>query len=121
PYLVDVPMATLRSPAYSDARRKLVGERASIELRPGSPDGREPHFLVGGAELASEAAGLGEPTVRAFAAGIGEPTTSPLGAVAGDTCHVDVIDRWGNMVSATPSGGWLQSSPVIPELGVCLR
>src|ERR671929_194401 len=37
--------------------------------------------------------------------------------MAGDTCHVDVIDRWGNMVSATPSGGWLQSSPVIPELG----
>jgi len=40
--------------------------------------------------------------------------------VAGDTCHVDVVDRWGNMVSATPSGGWLQSSPVIPELGFCL-
>ncbi len=31
-----------------------------------------------------------------------------------------MIDRWGNMVSATPSGGWLQSSPVIPELGCCL-
>jgi gamma-glutamyltranspeptidase/glutathione hydrolase len=40
--------------------------------------------------------------------------------VAGDTCHIDVVDRWGNMVSATPSGGWLQSSPVIPELGVRL-
>jgi gamma-glutamyltranspeptidase/glutathione hydrolase len=38
----------------------------------------------------------------------------------GDTCHVDVVDRWGNMVSATPSGGWLQSSPVIPELGFSL-
>jgi gamma-glutamyltranspeptidase/glutathione hydrolase len=31
-----------------------------------------------------------------------------------------VIDRHGNMVAATPSGGWLQSSPVIPELGFCL-
>jgi gamma-glutamyltranspeptidase/glutathione hydrolase len=30
---------------------------------------------------------------------------------------VDVIDREGNMVSATPSGGWLQSSPVVPGLG----
>jgi gamma-glutamyltranspeptidase/glutathione hydrolase len=40
-----------------------------------------------------------------------------MGAVGGDTCHIDVIDRWGNMVSATPSAGWLQSSPVIPELG----
>jgi gamma-glutamyltranspeptidase/glutathione hydrolase len=27
------------------------------------------------------------------------------------------VDRFGNIVSATPSGGWLQSSPVIGELG----
>ena len=120
PDFVDVPMQTLLSAAYNDARRKLIGERASIELRPGSPDGREPRFMVGGEELSSMAAGIGEPTVGALAAGIGEPTTSPMGAVAGDTCHIDVIDRWGNMVSATPSGGWLQSSPVIPELGFCL-
>ena len=38
----------------------------------------------------------------------------------GDTVHFDIIDRDGNMVSSTPSGGWLQSSPVIPELGFCL-
>jgi gamma-glutamyltranspeptidase/glutathione hydrolase len=38
----------------------------------------------------------------------------------GDTCHLDVADRWGNVVTATPSGGWLQSSPVIPSLGFCL-
>ena len=38
----------------------------------------------------------------------------------GDTCHVDVADRWGNVVTATPSGGWLQSSPVIGSLGFCL-
>jgi gamma-glutamyltranspeptidase / glutathione hydrolase len=31
-----------------------------------------------------------------------------------------VVDRDGNMVSATPSGGWLQSSPVVPGLGFCL-
>ena len=124
PDFVDVPMQTLLSGAYNDARRKLIGDRASIELLPGSPDGREPRFLVGGEDLSPMAAGIGEPTIGspggAFAAGIGEPTTSPMGAVAGDTCHVDVIDRWGNMVSATPSGGWLQSSPVIPELGFCL-
>ena len=29
-------------------------------------------------------------------------------------------DRFGNVVTATPSGGWLQSSPVIPGLGFCL-
>src|SRR5262249_26205974 len=42
-------------------------------------------------------------------------------ARAGDTCHLDVIDRWGNMVSATPSGGWLHSSPLISTLGFPLR
>src|SRR6202022_4412559 len=87
---------------------KLVGDGASLELRPGRPDGRTPRVLAGGHEAAIAGAGMGE------------PVTSPLGVVAGDTCHVDVVDRWGNMVSATPSGGWLQSSPVIPELGVCL-
>jgi gamma-glutamyltranspeptidase/glutathione hydrolase len=47
--------------------------------------------------------------------GTGEPTVK-----RGDTCHLDIVDRWGNMVSATPSGGWLQSSPTIPGLGFCL-
>jgi gamma-glutamyltranspeptidase/glutathione hydrolase len=116
PDFVDVPIETLLSPAYNAARRRLVGERASLELCPGSPDGRRPRVLVGGREAALGAAGIGEPTI----AGIGEPTVDRRGLVAGDTCHLDVIDRWGNMVSATPSGGWLQSSPVIPELGFCL-
>jgi gamma-glutamyltranspeptidase/glutathione hydrolase len=93
-----------------------VGDRASLDLRPGSPDGRTPRVLVGGLEVDTGAVGIGEPTIG----GIGEPTVTEHGLVAGDTCHVDVIDRWGNMVSATPSGGWLQSSPVIPELGFCL-
>jgi len=43
-----------------------------------------------------------------------------LGTTSGDTTHFDIIDKWGNMVAATPSGGWLQSSPIIPELGFCL-
>ena len=99
-------------------RARLVGERASLELRPGQPGRARAYVLVGGADVAP-AAGVGEPTVGPMG-GIGEPTTSELGVVAGDTCHLDIIDRWGNMVSATPSGGWLQSSPVIPELGFCL-
>jgi len=40
--------------------------------------------------------------------------------VRGDTVHIDVVDAAGNMISATPSGGWLQSSPTIPALGFCL-
>jgi gamma-glutamyltranspeptidase/glutathione hydrolase len=51
---------------------------------------------------------------------VGEPTVRADGRVSGDTCHLDVADRFGNLVSATPSGGWLQSSPVIPGLGFCL-
>jgi gamma-glutamyltranspeptidase/glutathione hydrolase len=39
----------------------------------------------------------------------------------GDTVHIDVVDRHGNMIAAMPSGGWLQSSPVIPELGFMLN
>jgi gamma-glutamyltranspeptidase/glutathione hydrolase len=38
----------------------------------------------------------------------------------GDTVHLDVVDRLGNMVAATPSGGWLWGAPVVPELGFCL-
>jgi len=38
----------------------------------------------------------------------------------GDTCHFDIIDRFGNMISATPSGGWLNGSPVVPGLGFCV-
>ena len=44
PAFVDVPLETLLSAAYADERRALVGERASFELRPGSPDGREPRL-----------------------------------------------------------------------------
>jgi gamma-glutamyltranspeptidase/glutathione hydrolase len=57
------------------------------------------------------AGGLGDPT-------LGDP--SLRARLPGDTCHVDVADRWGNLVSATPSGGWLQSSPAVPGLGFCL-
>ncbi|HWL34177.1 MAG TPA: gamma-glutamyltransferase family protein [Gaiellaceae bacterium] len=87
----EVPLETLLSKAYNDERRALVGEEASDEYRPGI--GRLPQLVA-----------------AAVMPGAGEPTR-------GDTVHLDVVDRWGNMFSATPSGGWLQSSPVIPALG----
>ena len=105
----DVPIATLLSPAYNDERRRLVGAEASGQLRPGSPDGRVP--VLPDPVTGKPAAGIGEPTLAV------EPAVDSQGATRGDTCHVDVVDRFGNMVSATPSGGWLQSSPVIPSLG----
>lgn len=93
---------------YIAQRRTLIGPEASAELRPGSPDGRSPQL----------------PPLRTDTAvadgSTGEPTVDRSGQTRGDTCHIDVIDRWGNTISATPSGGWLQSSPTVPTLGFCL-
>lgn len=114
PDFVDVPMQTLLSSAYNAERRKLIGERASLELRPGT---------VAGYDRTIDAA-LGVDTAidpRALERmGVGEPTVSKSGVSTGDTVHMDIIDCHGNMFSATPSGGWLQSSPIVPELGFCL-
>src|SRR5918996_5321814 len=104
PKFVDVPLTALLEERYVESRRALVSGDASLELRPGRVDDRTPQLpdlvLEGAAKLS---AGVGEPTMAREA--------------PGDTCHVDVVDRFGNVVSATPSGGWLQSSPVIPALG----
>jgi gamma-glutamyltranspeptidase/glutathione hydrolase len=98
PDFTDVPLDRLLSEGYAEERRRLVGPIASSELRPGLEGARVP-------ELPRSSLLLG--------AGAGEPTR-------GDTCHLDVVDRFGNVVSATPSGGWLQGSPVVPELGFAL-
>jgi gamma-glutamyltranspeptidase/glutathione hydrolase len=117
PAAYDVPLDGLLDPAYAADRRALVADKASLELRPGSPGGRAPrlpsiHLGPDAAELLTGSEGSGEPRGGA-PVGSGEPTF-------GDTCHIDVIDRHGNLVAATPSGGWLQSSPVVPGLGFCL-
>ncbi|ARP82820.1 gamma-glutamyltransferase [Bordetella genomosp. 8] len=115
PAFVDVPLADLLSEAYNAPRRALIGERASHELRPGVLPGYEAQHarMMEVLNRLSRVTQAGAPT--------NEPTMADMRASAtvkrGDTTHVDVIDRWGNMVSATPSGGWFQSSPVIPELG----
>ncbi|HEX2136754.1 MAG TPA: gamma-glutamyltransferase family protein [Microvirga sp.] len=111
PAFVDVPTATLLSDSYNENRRKLIAEKASMELRPGSIEG------YGKLIDARAVAGKRE---AVSASGVGEPTVGRLGQSRGDTVHFDIIDRAGNMIAATPSGGWLQSSPIIPELGFCL-
>ncbi|HUC24109.1 MAG TPA: gamma-glutamyltransferase, partial [Streptosporangiaceae bacterium] len=112
-----IPLAELLSARYAAARRKLVDEYSSAELLPGSPGGLEPQLpdfaLATFRAPGSAGPGTGEPTAATPA--VPAPELGP-----GDTCHLDVTDRFGNMVSATPSGGWLQSSPVIPGLGFCL-
>ena len=117
PDFVKVPLATLLSDDYAAGRRGLIGERASLELRPGVVSGYE-------AQVAHAMKALGaiaQPTQGG--ASVGEPTMASMVAAGrkGDTVHIDVIDKWGNMIAATPSGGWLQSSPVIPELGFPLN
>ena len=108
--------------AYLRERWALIGDRALTELLPGRPLGRD---------LRLPDLGVTERTLRTADArfGIGEPTFASLPPVkewaereifVGDTCHIDVIDRDGNMVSATPSGGWLSSSPAIPALGFAI-
>ena len=109
PDFVDVPMPTLLSDAYNAERRKLITDKASLDLRPGSVEG-----------FGSVVKLKPQDTSMAAAMGAGEPTVGKLGEMRGDTVHFDIVDRAGNMVSSTPSGGWLQSSPVIPELGFCL-
>ncbi|HEY7225437.1 MAG TPA: gamma-glutamyltransferase [Micromonosporaceae bacterium] len=107
------PLAALLAPEYTAARRALIADRASLELRPGSPQGRAPRLP---AHIRTHAAADVTRAGQSIA-GLGEPTVDTNRAYHGDTCHLDVVDRWGTMVSATPSGGWLHSSPVVAALG----
>jgi gamma-glutamyltranspeptidase/glutathione hydrolase len=111
PDFVKVPIDTLLAEKYNAERRKLISNKASLDLRPGSLAG------FGGAIRVRREDG---PRAAVGSLGAGEPTVGRVGEVIGDTVHFDIIDQAGNMVSSTPSGGWLQSSPVIPELGFCL-
>jgi gamma-glutamyltranspeptidase/glutathione hydrolase len=110
----DIPLATLLSPEYAATRRARISETASHTQRPGA---------IAGLDALAEAA-IARAAARREAGpgpGAGEPTMAHLTERRSDTVHLDVIDRWGNMVSATPSGGWLQSSPVVPGLGMPLN
>jgi len=111
PDFVKVPADLLLSDKYNDERRTLITNKASLDLRPGVIPG------FGGEVWMRREDG---PRKAVGSLGAGEPTVGRVGEVVGDTVHFDIIDRPGNMVSSTPSGGWLQSSPVIPELGFCL-
>lgn len=89
PNWVAVPLQRLLSPEYNKARRGLVDpKRASLDLRPGDAGPRPLELILGDSR-----------------------------SYDSDTTHLDAIDAEGNMIAATPSGGWIPSSPVIPALG----
>ena len=91
PEFVSVPLGLLLSEDYAAERRELIDPRhASLELRPGS---------------------------LAVAAPPSSSASQRWPVVTGDTTHVDAVDRWGNLFAATPSGGWIGSSPVVEGLG----
>lgn len=112
-----VDVAALLDPARAARRRALIADTAAQDHRPGALRGQEPPCLPWrGQAAARRDGGVDAPAQDRH----GEAALSRDGVPRGDTCHVDVVDRWGNMVAATPSGGWLQSSPTIPELGFSL-
>jgi gamma-glutamyltranspeptidase/glutathione hydrolase len=111
PAFSDVPLAHLLSEDYAAQRRKLISPQASLDLRPGLVPGFETQLATTMAMLDADSQ----------TGAVYEPTMAHLSEKRGDTVHIDVIDREGNMVSVTPSGGWLQSSPTVPGLGFCLN
>ena len=119
PDYADVPLDWLLSLDYAKSRAAIIDDAASLVLRPGEPAhpgvprsgdvAREPDAAAALLALAAAPEDVGP--------GGGEPTFADLPEVEGDTVQLDVVDRWGNLVAATPSGGWLQGAPAVPELG----
>ena len=89
PNFVKIPTEQLLSKHYASMRRRLIDDRrASLDQRPGDPANMKP--LLASATTISYNA---------------EPLPEIL--KANDTTCVNVIDKDGNMFSATPSGAWL--------------
>lgn len=109
PEFDDTQLDTLLSAEYAQARAAQIGATASSELRPGDlGNGIPPYTQTSVAEDNRNALGIEAREVRDL--GIGH-------AHIGDTTHLDAMDAEGNLVAATPSGGWLGTSPVIKGLG----
>ncbi len=114
PEFVDVPIETLLSEDYNATRRHLIRDNASDTIRPGLVPGYGGPVVFGlsdGERFSVKEDGTVAPLT---------PLAPSTGIASGDTVHLDAVDRHGNMVSITPSGGWLRSSPTIPGLGFAL-
>jgi gamma-glutamyltranspeptidase / glutathione hydrolase len=98
PKFARVPAEKLLSKEYASERRRLIGQQASLEFRPGTIDG-----VVGK-----------HPSVAEMAT-----TKIDDALMARDTTCVNAIDREGLMFSATPSGAWLPSV-IAGDTGIAL-
>jgi gamma-glutamyltranspeptidase/glutathione hydrolase len=105
-----VPLDVLLSKEYAARRRALIGPEASTEQRPGDVGRVVPSYALREVQADNQQA-LGITGERPQAARL---------VYLGDTTHLDAADRAGNLVAATPSGGWIGSSPVIEGLGFSL-
>ena len=108
----EVPMEMLLSKDYAASRRNLIESTASMVMRAGDLGGGVPDYV--GRDVADD---------NRLALGVAARSVQDLGldhAHTGDTTHLDAVDREGNMVACTPSGGWIGSSPVIKGLGFSL-
>lgn len=88
PKFVQVPAERLLSKEYAAQRRKLIGQQASLEFRPGKI-GSQPPLHPSESEMTRL------PVDRAL--------------LARDTTCVDAVDKDGVVFSVTPSGAWLPS------------
>jgi gamma-glutamyltranspeptidase/glutathione hydrolase len=119
PKFADVPLERLLSRGYNAERRRLVTADAALDLKPGSVPGHGGRLTLR-AQGSTNFAHPASANVSAPGENDAVMTWARYAATApggGDTCHFDIIDRWGNMISGTPSGGWLSGSPVVPGLG----
>ena len=108
----NVPLDVLLSKSYNLNRKESIKKSASMEMSPGLVSGKVPDFATSFDVISDNRKALGLDN--------GElPDFDQTGIhTGGDTVHLDTVDSFGNMVSSTPSGGWLAKySPVIKGLG----
>jgi gamma-glutamyltranspeptidase/glutathione hydrolase len=120
PLFDDVSFDVLLSKEYAAERRMLVGQTASRELRPGDTGQGIPYFatidILEDNRHALQVVNVNDRIDVGTGADLPDDLRVMKGHL-GDTTHLDAIDREGNMVASTPSGGWIGTSPGIPGLG----